>query len=724
MTLKKTILLYSFLLVIATALLIFFIIYSRMSRAELSVVEQRVQASIALAAEYRASSMSLTSNVQQYAVTGDKRYRDAYQQIVDYRTGKVPRHSGRFVAPGQTIPLMDLIRNAGFAHDELVLLEEANKRSSNLVGLETEAINAVEGLFPDARGQFTVRGMPDKEKAISLVFGDEYAKHTTSIMEPLDELNHEMNEHMNLELKEIGGKFDSAMLGFQIIAAALVVFCAVFLFRINRHVINPVVRCDDFSEDLANGNFETELKYSSKNEIGMLADSLRDIQHSMKMMMEGFDRVRHKVDHGDLKFAGDPSKYKGGFAELVVIINKILGRLRNMMDAIPSPVVVLDENLKCTYANKVAQDVAGLDYEGKTCGQLMGREDFGTPQDALQLAIKNKVPSTAETTAHPRDKVMQVSYTAVPFFNHEGKLSSVLQLITDLTQIKEAQNKILSVAEEAMDISNRVASASEQLSAQVDLVSKGTDVQRDRAASTATAMEEMNSTVLEVARSASEASESADACRNKATEGSDLVGQVIQAIQLVNEVSQEINVNMEKLSEEAQAIGGVMDVISDIADQTNLLALNAAIEAARAGEAGRGFAVVADEVRKLAEKTMSATNEVGTSIRGIQASTAQNRERVVVAAESADKANQLATSSGMALNEIVDLASRNSALIASIATAAEEQSATSEEINNSVDEINRIAAETADGMTQSADAVGDLADQAQQLKELLQRLHG
>jgi methyl-accepting chemotaxis protein len=179
---------------------------------------------------------------------------------------------------------------------------------------------------------------------------------------------------------------------------------------------------------------------------------------------------------------------------------------------------------------------------------------------------------------------------------------------------------------------------------------------------------------------------------------------------------------MQELGAQAESIGNVMNVISDIADQTNLLALNAAIEAARAGEAGRGFAVVADEVRKLAEKTMQATQEVGSSIHAVQQSARLNVEEVGKAVTSVAEANTLANSSGEALKEIVTLAAANSAVVASIATAAEEQSATSEEISQAIGEVNGIVVETSDGMVQSASAVHDLARMATELHGVMERL--
>ena len=197
---------------------------------------------------------------------------------------------------------------------------------------------------------------------------------------------------------------------------------------------------------------------------------------------------------------------------------------------------------------------------------------------------------------------------------------------------------------------------------------------------------------------------------------------MVRSINGVNAVALGLQDNMKELGQQAESIGGVMNVISDIADQTNLLALNAAIEAARAGEAGRGFAVVADEVRKLAEKTMDATKEVGGNIQAIQHSARTNIDEVTNAVQNIGEATELANASGQALREIVELASSNSSVVASIATAAEEQSATSEEINNALGDVTRIVAETADGMVQASSAVQDLAQTAQQLKSVMERL--
>lgn len=287
----------------------------------------------------------------------------------------------------------------------------------------------------------------------------------------------------------------------------------------------------------------------------------------------------------------------------------------------------------------------------------------------------------------------------------------------------EAENArrdgMLAAARQLETVVEIVSSASAELSAQIEESEHGAERQAARMAETATAMEEMNATVLEVARNAGAAAEVSDAARQRAEAGAVVVEKAVTGIRKVREQSLSLKQDMAALAENARSIGSLMSVISDIADQTNLLALNAAIEAARAGEAGRGFAVVADEVRKLAEKTMSATNHVGDAIKDIQASTAKSMEQVDGAVLSIEEATELANQSGAALGEIVGMVDKAADQVRAIAAASEQQSAASEEINASITQVNNIAAETAQAMEQSTQAVAELAEQAQTLSTLI-----
>ena len=227
-------------------------------------------------------------------------------------------------------------------------------------------------------------------------------------------------------------------------------------------------------------------------------------------------------------------------------------------------------------------------------------------------------------------------------------------------QAENAQREgMLNAANQLADAVGVISDTSTRLAQQVEESSTAAEQQAHRAMETATAMNEMNATVLEVAKNAGDAAEVSGSMRHCAEEGADIVRQVVKAIDDVQQIYGVLKQDMAQLGENARAITQIMGVISDIADQTNLLALNAAIEAARAGEAGRGFAVVADEVRKLAEKTMASTNEVGNAINAIRNSTEKSFKQVDVAAESIARATDLSNRSGQALEQIVSMAEQS-----------------------------------------------------------------
>ncbi len=263
---------------------------------------------------------------------------------------------------------------------------------------------------------------------------------------------------------------------------------------------------------------------------------------------------------------------------------------------------------------------------------------------------------------------------------------------------------------------------SHRLAALSGSINSGSGIQLQRVGETATAMSQMNATVLDVAHSAAGAAEQTALTRDKAREGVDSVKATLDAMQSLDTVATGLADDMRKLDAQSAAIDKVVNVINDIADQTNLLALNAAIEAARAGEAGRGFAVVADEVRKLAEKTMNATREVGEAVHAIQSGARGNIQEMDKAAEAVGESTRLAGEAGKALGTIVSIVETTADQVRNIATAAEQQSAASEEINRASDEISAIASETAQAMAQSAEAVTELSRLAQELREVIREM--
>jgi len=381
--------------------------------------------------------------------------------------------------------------------------------------------------------------------------------------------------------------------------------------------------------------------------------------------------------------------------------------------------IMLLMTLACLYTARRIHKPLGL------CVDFSRRTAEGDFTTSLDIELKDEIGVLAAALRQMVDNLKLKIAEAEHKTAEAAEQARLAGIATDEANAAKAQAErakaegMQHAASELEHVVEIISSASEELSAQVEQSSRGTEVQSQRVAETATAMEEMNATVLEVARNASQAADSSGNARAKALEGAQVVAQVVGGIKTIQGVSLSMKEDMGVLGKQAEGIGQIMNVISDIADQTNLLALNAAIEAARAGDAGRGFAVVADEVRKLAEKTQTATKEVGEAISGIQLGTRKNLENVERAVITVEQATELAHKSGEALQEIVHLVEISADQVRSIATASEEQSAASEEINRSIEDISRISSETASAMNQSAQAVGELASQAQTLRRLI-----
>ena len=361
---------------------------------------------------------------------------------------------------------------------------------------------------------------------------------------------------------------------------------------------------------------------------------------------------------------------------------------------------------------RVAKEIAGGNLK-----VAINDEGFGGEVRELSTALKEMIASLLE-------QISKAEALSADAQDQTLKAEAAMREAEIARQNAELAKRdgMLAAANQLEGVVHIISTASEELSAQIEQSERGSSEQASRVGETATAMEEMNSTVLEVARNASAASDVSAQTRAKAEEGARVVHDAVSGIQNVQTVSLSLKEDMTKLAEQAQAISNIMGVISDIADQTNLLALNAAIEAARAGEAGRGFAVVADEVRKLAEKTMTSTTDVGNAIKSIQQSVKQSIGQVERAADLIDIATKQSNKSGEALSEIVAMVDGTADQVRAIATASEQQSSTSEEINRSIGHINDIAEHTAQAMREAAKAVSDLASQTQTLSRLIEEM--
>lgn len=268
---------------------------------------------------------------------------------------------------------------------------------------------------------------------------------------------------------------------------------------------------------------------------------------------------------------------------------------------------------------------------------------------------------------------------------------------------------------------NHIASSAEELSSVSEQSRSGVNQQRLELEQVSTAMNEMAATVLEVARHAETAFGSANMADSEASDGNRKVNLTSSQIgRLAEDIGQSLN-TINQLEAESLNIGSILDVIKGVAEQTNLLALNAAIEAARAGEQGRGFAVVADEVRALAQRTQQATAEIETLIRGLQG---KAQESVVMMKESTEVVAQtvtIANEAGASINAIARSVSDIQQMNSQIATASEQQSSVAEEINRSVFSIRELSDHSAAATEQTAASSTELARLSAELQRQVGR---
>ena len=322
----------------------------------------------------------------------------------------------------------------------------------------------------------------------------------------------------------------------------------------------------------------------------------------------------------------------------------------------------------------------------------------------------------------PLNRALQVAQTIAG-----GNLTTAIEIDGQdeparlLGALSEMQSNLRKTIEQIAGSATQLGAAAEELSTVTQEASRGMQQQNNEIEQAATAVNEMTAAVEEVARNAVSTSEASNQSTQAAREGRDRVVETVNAIQTMTHDVQNTSLMIEGLATQGRDIGKVLDVIRAIAEQTNLLALNAAIEAARAGEAGRGFAVVADEVRALAHRTAQSTQEIEKMVAGIQNGTGEAVSSMAQSNQRTQSTLEMARAAGVALEQItqsIHLINERNLVIAS---ASEEQAQVSREVDRNLVNIRDLATQSAAGANQTSAATHELSRLAVNLNAMVAR---
>ncbi|WP_191832817.1 MULTISPECIES: methyl-accepting chemotaxis protein [Pseudomonas] len=338
---------------------------------------------------------------------------------------------------------------------------------------------------------------------------------------------------------------------------------------------------------------------------------------------------------------------------------------------------------------------------------------------ALLVGVLAAVIITRQITRPLRETLAVVEKIAAGDLTHDLRVTRRDELGVLQQGIQRMGSTLRDLISGIRDGVTQIASAAEELSAVTEETSAGVNSQKVETDQVATAMHEMAATVQEVARNAEHASSAATDADAQARAGDQVVAEAISQIERLAEEVHRSTEAMGLLQQESQKIGSVMDVIKSVAEQTNLLALNAAIEAARAGEAGRGFAVVADEVRGLAQRTQKSTEEIEELVAGLQSGTQQVANVMLGSRNLTDSSVELTRKAGASLESITRTVSNIQSMNQQIAAAAEQQSAVAEQISRSIINVRDVSEQTAAASDETAASSVELARLGNQLQTMV-----
>jgi len=428
-------------------------------------------------------------------------------------------------------------------------------------------------------------------------------------------------------------------------------------------------------------------------------DVFKKIEEIHRRLYATAPRIIDAVNKGDINLAKKifQEETKPAFEQAQEILTKTRDSAKELIDKSMADMWSLQSEMRTTslivYAGIIGMLIAGsIVFLVRPIMSQLG----GEPKDAVEIAQR------------VADGDLSVSINI-----KKGDDTSLLSAIAHMVE------KLKKLTVDIKSTADNIASASNQLSASSEQMSRGTIEQSGRASQIATSTSEMSQTVIDIAKNASNIASAATDAAKTAQDGGDVVEKSVREVKAIAGTVSETAKMVSSLGERSKQIGEIVSVINDIADQTNLLALNAAIEAARAGEQGRGFAVVADEVRKLAERTAKATSEIGNMIKGIQDEVQKAVHSMEEGTKRVEVGVNFSVQAGNALRDIVKSVNNLQTMVQQIASATEEMSTVSETISGDIETIASVSKETSASSGQIAHASSDLARLAGNLQNIV-----
>lgn len=524
----------------------------------------------------------------------------------------------------------------------------------------------------------------NRESALNLLLGD-FRKAQYDYLNAITELIKYENQLVIEKAKNARDLFESSrnlMIAVSVISLIFVIF---FGYVVTKNISIPV---NQVKERMA----KLESKDLAYLENGLLSLAKGDISRNIEKSVERMN-IERKDEVGEMAKVFDSmlTKAQNGIDAYEISRDKLIQLIKE-----------LNSLIKDAKEGKLDSRGDENKFEGAYREIVSG---FNQTLDAVILPVQDG--------AKALEVMATGDFTVRIESDYKGQHRKIIDSINKLAE------SVSSILKEVVDATQATSSAASQISSSSEELASGSQELSSQVHEIATAIEQMTSTIIETTKNTSTTANTAKNSVEIAQKGGQVIMQTIDGIGKIADVVNKAAEIIKELGKNSQQIGDIVQVIDEIADQTNLLALNAAIEAARAGEQGRGFAVVADEVRKLAERTTKATKEIAQMIRTIQGDTNTAVQSVTEGATVVEEGKKLAAKAGESLKEIISGANEVVDLANQVASASEEQSSTAEQISKNIESISHVTNESASGVQQIARAADDLNRLTENLSNLV-----